>query len=122
MRLFKKIDAWIQLVLIIAGVAIIPAGFFYFVYAYIAVGSWQVLSTVIHLFAKNSFFPSASRNAYNIVLLCLAFLGGISALVDEFVFFLMILMLIAALMAFWYLWICHEENEQLKHKAFIHLK
>jgi hypothetical protein len=123
MQLFKKIDFWIQLALIIACSTLALANVIFFPYAYFVVGGWQVFSALIHLLQRQFYFPVSGRRYYWRTLIGVAVVGLASLFSNDLgVFYLFGLLFVSPGLAIWYVWICHMENKTLEHKAFAHLK
>ena len=123
MELFKKLDFWIQLVLIVVCAPLAIAQVMFFPYAYFVVGGWQVFSVLIHLLQRQSYFPANGRRYYCGTLIGVALIG-IAALFsnDLGIFYLFGLLFVSPFLAIWYMTICHTENKTLEHKAYAHLK
>jgi hypothetical protein len=102
MQRFKIIDFWISCVLI-AGFTI--AGLinrdFTFIIGYIVVGSWQVISMIVHIAAGSFVYKGGERYMYNWITLI--------ALLTFPVGSYWILVFTAPLMALYYTRICYKE-------------
>lgn len=123
MELFKKIDFWIQLVLIICCTPLAITDVIFFPYAYIIVGSWQVFSVLIHLLLRQSFFPATGRLYYCRTLIGVLIVSLVFYFFQEWILgYLFALIFITPGFAVWYVCICYSENKTLEHKAFAHLK
>lgn len=130
MKLFKKIDLGIQLVLIAAFVAwSVYRSFTYgdqgevFIYGCFTVGTWQLLSLLLHAFLDRHYYPVIGRKNYAYLTLLTGLLAVSASLGRSLLFFyLMALCVIGPLLAVWYLFICYREIVLLEKKSLIHLK
>ncbi|RYZ24946.1 MAG: hypothetical protein EOO10_19550 [Chitinophagaceae bacterium] len=123
MKGFKEIDFWIQVVLMVLCTLLALTQVFLFVYAYFIVGSWQVLSTLIHLAMSKSFFQASGRKYYHYALIMIAVSGIVVFFVESAILpYLVALLIVSPFLAFWYAYMCNEENKTLARKAYVHLK
>ena len=120
MKIFKIIDCWIQLLLIIGCTVYAFYDHDFVLYAYFVVGGCQVLSCLIHLAFPNHFFSTTDRNYYNKTLLITLILGVVT--IPVCLIFGFGLLFASPLLAIWYTSICFKETKILKHKAFVHIK
>jgi hypothetical protein len=103
MKQFKIIDFWISCILI-AGFAIasIYNGGWTFLIGYIVVGSWQVISMVVHLITGTFIYKKGARYVYNWITLI--------SLITMPVGSIFILYFTAPFMAVYYTYLCYEET------------
>lgn len=124
MKQFKTIDLWGQIILIplCTVIAIVDVGYVF--YSYIIVGSWQILSMLIHLMLQPHYIALKARRYYSItavgllLLMMLFFPTGQTG----FIYYGIFMLLVSPFVAIWYLYICYEEKKRLEHKEFVHLK
>ncbi len=111
MKIFKKIDLWISILLL---------GFFFiyslirldgtFLYGYVMVGSWQLISMLVHQF--KGYFTSKyySRHYYHILIVLALILLIVGWVIYPLAFLVLIVLLFAApIMAVIYTVICYNE-------------
>ncbi len=132
---FKKVDAYAQVLLIVAGIIfsivmqndisilnVSLQGDVFFL-SYFVVGGWQVLSALIHLFGFNTKPKLEGRKWYLFTLLFLVITGLLSIVTSDLVIvYLFGLLFISPLLAVWYCVICFLELrlwEQYKSPAVI---
>ncbi|MGN6291714.1 MAG: hypothetical protein ACTHMV_03140 [Chitinophagaceae bacterium] len=123
MKLYKELDFWIQVVLIL-NCTLYPLliDSYFLLYSYLIVGSWQLLSAGIHWVLPKSYFPVPGRLYYLRTLLGLL-IAGILSLFTKLIFIYGVLLLIVSpMLAIWYAYICYAENRVIEHKSLIHLK
>ena len=104
MKKFKKIDFWINVILIVGALVLAATGKeFTFIYGYFIVGGWQVVSMLVHAVNKNWINNAKSaRQVYNwITIISLASIpiGGY-----------VILLFLAPFMAVFYTYLCYNET------------
>ncbi|PZR26021.1 MAG: hypothetical protein DI535_15825 [Citrobacter freundii] len=124
MKRFKAIDLRIQIFLVplFTIIAIIDQGYFFT--AYIVVGSWQMLSALLHLWLGQHNIALKARRSYTIaafsslILMLLFFTLGTTT----FIYYGAFMLIVSPMLAIWYIYICYEENKRLEHKKLIHLK
>lgn len=111
MKTFKKIDCWINLLLIV---------FFFiysliklddsFIYGYFIVGGWQILSMLVHVFTGNFTSKPYSRYYYHGLIIFLLIVLLIGWFLNPLAFVVLIGLLFAApIMAVIYSIICYNE-------------
>ena len=103
MKQFKIIDFWISCILItVFAIASIFNGDYTFLIGYIVVGSWQVISMIVHLVTRTFIYKRGSRYVYNWVTLISLLTMPIGSYI--------ILFFAAPFMAVYYTWICYDET------------
>ncbi len=115
MRKFKKIDAWISIILI-TGFAIATIIFkgYTFLIGYFVVGGWQVISMLVHGF-KHSFTKKWNkRYVYHWI----TFISLITMPLGSF----FILLFAAPIMAVYYAWLCSDEVRKMNERPLAVLK
>lgn len=122
MKLFKKVDAWLQIILIAGGVIFCVFNMDYMYIPYFLVGGWQLLSCGIHLFFSGHFITHRWRNMYYKTLIALIVLLFILYLLQWVLAGLFTLLFLSPLLACWYAFTCREENTLLAEKELIHFK
>jgi hypothetical protein len=124
MKLYKKLDLYTQMMLLVAWVPFLIVGRenHSFEYFYFIVGGWQILSCVVH-FIFSDFYPYSSRKIYLWVLLLVIFLG-IGCLLEprSLLVYLFALLFFSPIMAVWYCFICYKEVKLYRQKEWIQLK
>ena len=102
MKTFKQFDFWVSVVLILvfAIVSIIRQDETV-ILGYVVIGSWQVLSMLVHLFTKTFTHYPGARFTYNWVTLI--------AVVTIPVGSVWVLVFTAPFMALYYTWLCYNE-------------
>jgi len=117
MLLFKKIDAYAQVLLIVAGVIFsIAIHDDESILSYFIVGGWQVLSALIHLFGFSSKPALKGRKWYLFMLLFVAISGLLTLVVSDLIIvYLLGLLFLSPLMAVWYCVICLLELKLWEH-------
>lgn len=113
MKLFKVVDCWIQGALIFLSIPFIILGNNFMV-AYFVVGGLQLTSTFIHFLNKGNFIPDHHRRYYNRTVFGVILITLLGCLTDGVLIFLLILLVVSAIMAVWYLVICFAELNKLK--------
>lgn len=124
MKHFKAIDLALQIFLILLFTIVAIADTGYLFTAYIVVGSWQILSALIHLLFNQHYIALKARRYYTIaafssLLLMLVFF---TAGKTTFIYYGFFMLIFSPVLAIWYVYICHEEKKRLEYKALIHLK
>ncbi|RYY52467.1 MAG: hypothetical protein EOO09_21330 [Chitinophagaceae bacterium] len=122
MRIFKRIDLYLQ-----ALGAVITLGYGTFnleilKYFYPVMAGLQLISILIHLLFPRSFYISPLRQQYYRALLILVALGFLMLIPPAFLAYLFLLTVVTPFYACWYFLACYRENILLEKKAFIHLK
>ena len=111
MKTFKKIDLWISILLI---------GFFLllslikldhtFLYGYVVVGSWQIISMLVHVFTGYFTSKRYSRHYYHLLIICILCILLVGWAIYPLAFFVMMVLLFGApVMAVIYTIICYNE-------------
>jgi hypothetical protein len=128
-RTWKRLDFFIQALLILAGIAIVILGFDNdaFIYPYIIVGAWQMLSCLVNAVWTKGQWKVSDRKAYLITVLIVVLTGVIiymmADLIGELIItYLLGLLILTPLMALWYLSICYREWQLIRTKDLMHLK
>ncbi len=124
MKTIKLFDAWIQVLLIISCtlLAISKSGDYFFA-AYFIVGTWQVISTLIHAIAKWHIPHKKFREYYNWLLLLLVIVCLLAMLIPSILYLLfIILVFFTPVMAIFYTAICFEELNELNKRPLAQLK
>lgn len=115
MKKFKTVDAWLSAALITGFViAHLIYGEATFIIGYIVVGSWQVISMLVHAQQRSFTTPRGKRYVYHwitAIAVCTMPVGS---------FFL--LLFTAPFMALYYTWICFDEVHQLNQRPLAQLK
>jgi hypothetical protein len=111
MLLYKKIDTYAQIILIITGLIFgLVTRDVTFITGYFVVGGWQVLSAFIHLFGFKKLPVLKGRKLYLYTLLLLTITGLLSIIfVDFVIIFLLGLLIVSPFLAVWYAAICYGE-------------
>ncbi|MET0463125.1 MAG: hypothetical protein ABW007_08220 [Chitinophagaceae bacterium] len=122
MKLFKKIDFWIQLVLITGSLVFVAIDLPNFIVCYFVIGGWQIFSCIIHVFLQGQFIAHRWRLLYCRALLMLGVSAVLFYAMGVFILLLIILVFLPPVLACCYAFICREENHLLARKDFIHLK
>ncbi len=125
----KIADLGIQVVLFLAGLAVFLLTneeqlYFYFYYL---LGSWQILSLLIHHIDNRGLQFFQKRRIYSQAIAGVFITGAISLLLLIFktpviIFYLFGLLLLSPFLAIWYMSICYREILQLRKRELIHLK
>jgi hypothetical protein len=116
MKHFKIIDFWITISLVLGALVCIPIRpGTAFIIGYFGVGTWHVISMLIHFF--NKWFTDKSEARYNyqwtVFMILLLTLAGI--LIEPILWILAVIMLIAApIMISIYANICYDEIQKMK--------
>lgn len=115
MQKFKMIDFWISS-LLIAGFAIasIINMDYTFLIGYIVIGSWQVISMIVHLAARSFIYKGGARFVYNWI----ALIALITMPVGSF----FILLFAAPVMAIYYTYLCYKETYVMMQRPLALLK
>jgi len=115
MKQFKIIDFWISS-LLIAGFAMASMinMDYTFLMGYIVVGSWQVISMIVHLAARSFIYKSGARYVYNWITLI--------ALVTIPLGSFWILLFTAPFMAVYYTYLCYRETYIMMQRPLALLK
>jgi peptidoglycan/LPS O-acetylase OafA/YrhL len=123
MKIYKTIDACLQLLLIAACPVYLMLNYTHgrnfdtlFFACYFIVGGVQVLSCIIHLAAIDKSVKLQSRKAYHTGLLIIACLLLLSLPFDGLIIPLIGLIFIAPIMAILYCVLCFKELKLFKHE------
>jgi hypothetical protein len=116
MKQFKVIDFWGGLVLVVAALVCIPISpSVAFCIGYFGVGSWHIISMLVHIFNKWFIDKRYARSNYHWTVLVIIILAIIGILIKPVLWFLMIVMLFAGpIMIIIYSNICYAEIQKLK--------
>ncbi len=121
MKSFKKVDVLLQAAIICLSVllAVLDTSEYIF-FAYILTGSYQLLSSMVHLLFRHAYYPIKERKYYWWTLVAIALIAVI--FFEYFLFVGLILLWVSPVLAIWYLIICYRENRLLAYKEMVHLK
>jgi hypothetical protein len=129
MRLLKLSDLVIQGILLSGGLIY---AFQYgdegrFLGAYYSLGSWQLLSFVIHATSQKNLFFRKERMAYGKTILWLLVIGAFGLLLlfletPIILFYLFALLVVSPCLGIWYFTICFREVQLMNKKALGHFK
>ncbi|WP_153801033.1 hypothetical protein [Foetidibacter luteolus] len=123
MKLWKQIDAWVQLLLIAASLALVislPGSHFFA--PYFVVGGWQFLSIVVHDISRSFTVKGSARNRYHVTTYIAVALMLLSYFFEPFLLVFAILLFAAPLMAAYYLALCFREIQSLQKRPLSQLK
>ncbi len=111
MKKFKTFDAWFSIILIVAFTIYSFVKLDYtFLIGYCVVGSWQMISIIIHALNGWFTFRKAGRFNYHFIVAVLATLTLIGFVAYPVLWAVMVLLLFAApFMAIYYTWLCYDE-------------
>ena len=120
----KRIDFYGQLILIITfALFTVLLSFDYAFIGYFIVGGWQILSALIHFFAKNNLLRNSLRKAYEVSLTVIIIIGIVMAVASFIgIYYLWFLLWATPLIAIWYCYITLSELKIWEARALIHLK
>ncbi len=129
-RTWKRIDFFIQAILILAGFAFAFIRGFdgdEVLFAYLIVGAWQLLSCLVNAVWTRGQWKVSDRKAYLIFVFIVLGTGVIfyitADLIGDAIFtYLIGLLILTPLMALWYLSICYREWQLIRTKDLMHLK
>jgi len=111
MKTFKMIDVWGSAALIVYFLlAALIRQDETLIYGYFAVGAWQVISMLVHLYAGRFCQKGGARNTYHravVIVLCCVLAGLV--FYPLLMIVLVILLFAAPVMAIYYTWLCYEE-------------
>jgi hypothetical protein len=119
----KRLDFFGQMVALLLCVVLgfaVSCG--YFLAAYFVIGTWQLVSTIIHRTACTNTLRAISRDAYEKVLLLVLAAGLVSFFTGIIIVYGAILLILSPIMAFWYGSITYTELKLWEARAFVHLK
>ncbi len=119
----KKLDFWGQITVTITIIicAIFLKGNTLFAF-YFIVGGWQLISVLIHVFAKKM-LKAESRQVYHVVLLLVLLFLIIGLFVTSIMWLLLYgLLFLSPLLAIWYLIICYTEIKVNQSRDLIHFR
>ncbi len=115
MKKFKKIDTWISILLITGfAMATIIKRDSSFIIGYFVVGSWQVISMLVHVYNHSFTEKKSSRYIYHWIV----FIAVITIPVGSF----FILLFTAPFMAIFYTWLCFDEVQKMNQRPLAILK
>ena len=125
----KIADLGIQVLLFLAGLVVFlftneEQLYFYFYYL---LGSWQILSLIIHHIDSRGLQFFQKRRLFGQTIVWVIITGAVSLLLLYFktpviIFYLLGLLLFSPFLAIWYMSICYRELLQLRKRELIHLK
>ncbi len=125
----KIADLGIQVLLFLAGLVVFlftneEQLYFYFYYL---LGSWQILSLIIHYIDNRGLQFFQKRRLFGQTIVWVIITGAVSLLLLYFktpviIFYLLGLLLFSPFLAIWYMSICYRELLQLRKRELIHLK
>jgi cobalamin synthase len=111
MKKFKQIDFYVSVALLIAGLLYsVVTQNNTFIWAYLVVGAWQVISMVVH--AKNSCFTQkgGGRYMYHSTTASIIGIALLGFVFYPLLFIFFILLFIAPFMAIGYTYLCYNET------------
>jgi hypothetical protein len=116
MKQFKIIDFWITIFLVIAALVCIPITVgTAFIIGYFGIGTWHVISMLIHFFNKCFTDKSEARYNYQWTVFVILLLALAGILIHSILWILAFIMLIAApIMIIIYGNICYNEIQKMK--------
>ena len=125
----KIADLGIQVLLFLTGLAVFlftneEQLYFYFYYL---LGSWQILSLIIHYIDNRGLQFFQKRRLFGQTIVWVIITGAVSLLLlilksPVIIFYLFGLLLFSPFLAIWYMSICYREILQLRKRELIHLK
>jgi len=125
----KIADLGIQVLLFLTGLAVFlftneEQLYFYFYYL---LGSWQILSLIIHHIDNRGLQFFQKRRIFGQAIVWVIVTGAVSLLLlilksPVIIFYLFGLLLFSPFLAIWYMSICYREILQLRKRELIHLK
>ncbi|TAD91367.1 MAG: hypothetical protein EAY75_03645 [Bacteroidetes bacterium] len=124
MYTFKKIDAYVQLALVVGSLVLLTVnGFRHFYLGYFVIGGWQMLSLLGHAWGSKHLFMGQRRRQYTRVL-CLLLVLAVVALASVYGIlpFLLLLTVVSPALALWYMAIVFTELKNLQHRQFIQMR
>jgi hypothetical protein len=115
MKKFKEADAWISSILIIGfAIATIIKRDNTFLLGYFVIGSWQVISMLVHVYYHSFTEKGCTRRNYHWI----TFISLITMPIGSY----WILLFIAPFMAVFYAWLCHDEVRKMNQRPLAILK
>ncbi|HEX7847623.1 MAG TPA: hypothetical protein VF476_17605 [Chitinophagaceae bacterium] len=122
MRLFKRIDLFISILLIIifSAIAIYNTGTIFL--AYFVVGGWQVISMLTHTFCGWFTEKNSIRRTYHWISFAVIAMGCLVFVIPGFFLFLYVMLLAAPVMAIIYTGICYAEVKILSKRPLADFK
>jgi hypothetical protein len=134
MKMFRLIDSIAQSALILAGIYfgiknLISSEDLFFIF-YFIVGSWQIVSMLIHYFFIRPTLLYEHRQLYAKTILFVFITGFVVVILSNFIpqvflflfLYLYGLLIFAPVLAFFYLYICWKEYSLIVKRELIHLK
>jgi len=120
----KRIDLYGQLVFLVGFLLFIFFQSFGWLFgAYVMVGTWQLISAVLHFSYRSSLLLNHARHFYEIGLIILLGVTLLTMIIQKIVaYYLLMLVWITPLMAGWYCYITYTELRKWQARALIHLK
>ena len=111
MKKFKIIDAWISIILIVSFTVLSQVKLDYtFITGYCVVGSWQLLSMVVHSSMQWFTHRKTGRFYYHIIVVAIAILTLLGFIISPVLWTVMGILLFASpVMAVYYTWLCYNE-------------
>ena len=110
MKMFKLIDFWSQLVLIMICFLLIMSGLLNLYYCYFIVGGFQLISMLIHEITK-SFIPKGSaRRVYQTIVYIIVSCMLLTPIINAFGFVFIPMAFAAPFMAVYYARLCYKET------------
>ncbi|MEP7237956.1 MAG: hypothetical protein ABI685_08830 [Ferruginibacter sp.] len=115
MKKFKEVDAWISIILITGfAIATIINRDYTFILGYFIVGSWQVISMLVHVYCHSFTQKKGIRRNYHWITL----ISLITMPIGSF----WILLFAAPFMAVFYTWLCFDEVRKMNQRPLALLK
>jgi hypothetical protein len=117
----KQLDYYMQCLLLFASILLLITGPGVALGAYIGLGGWQLLSTIVHRAVPRQYYTSRKRLYYELIIALFLFSLAFFE-IDLFCWITFIIILCSPFLAFWHLAICEKELETIRRKAFVHLR
>lgn len=122
MKRIKTVDFWVQVILMFSAIVLIVKGWEYFIFSYLIVGGWQLLSMIVHEINKWFVSSHSQRRVYhNIAYIAVLIILATSLVPALFVFYY-IMFLAAPVIAFYYTSLCYNETFKLLRRPLSQLK
>lgn len=124
MKRFKTIDTWTSILLMSSGFIIVLASqdLMWLIRFYFIIGSWQVISMLVHFFTGWFMHKHSSRSIYQWFVCALFIVVLLGFLAPAFWFILYFLLVASPVLAFIYTSICMHEVRILKNEYSVRLK
>lgn len=124
MRLFKRIDFIIQVILLSGSILLLMiCGIAFLFYPYFLLGGWLLISILVHWIFRNNYLAASGRKDSQLVVLGLLLIGALGCLFPSFLPpVAIVILIIFPFLAINYIFTCRNENEMLELRDFFHLK